>query len=96
MPRWASRLTLIVNATKIERLQDISETDAMAEGVERAPAGTQQSNVGQVTAYTFRTGFVRLWGELHGMDSWLSNPEVVCLSFRAIKANIDAAEAQAA
>lgn len=95
MPRWASRITLIVTATKIERLQDISEADAMAEGVERVAAGTEQRNVGQVTIYTFRTGFVRLWGALHGTDSWLSNPEVVALTFRPVLANIDAAEALA-
>src|SRR5579872_528511 len=33
MPRWASRLTLIVTATRIERVQEISEDDARAEGV---------------------------------------------------------------
>lgn len=35
MPRWASRLTLIVTRVKIERLQEISETEAIAEGIDR-------------------------------------------------------------
>ncbi len=96
MPRWCSRLTLTVIAVRIERLQDITETDAMAEGVQRAAAGTMDANVGQVTIYKFRTGFVRLWGELHGTESWLANPEVVAITFRVVRANIDEPEERAA
>lgn len=80
LPRWASRLTLIVTATKIERLQDISEDDARSEGVER----------GQFSEY--ETAFCAIWMKLHGENSWLENPEVVALTFTVHKHNIDAIE----
>jgi hypothetical protein len=89
MPRWASRLTLIVSATKIERLQDISEEDAKAEGV--AWESTGGAGIGSHYA-----GFCNIWTILNGINSWDANPEVVALSFRPILANIDAVEAQAA
>lgn len=83
MPRWASRLTLTVTATKIERLQDISERDAVLEGVycvrrhENDDASPTQL-------------FAMLWCNLHGDDSWNANPEVVALTFTVEKRNIDA------
>lgn len=97
MPRWASRLTLVVTATKIERLQEISAKDCLAEGI---PPITEQSfwnppipaepNLPAI----YRGAFACLWAEIHGPDSWDANPEVVALTFRVVRANIDSAEAR--
>jgi hypothetical protein len=97
MPRWASRLTLIVEAVKVERLQDISEDDAKAEGVAHYPErNCWSANVGdiQYAATSARGGFYSLWGAINGWKAWDQNPWVVAVTFRTVKANIDAAEAQ--
>ncbi len=78
MPRLASRVTLIVTATKMERLQEISAEDAEAEGVRC-----------DMSSWTFVRHFQDLWERLHGPGSWEANPEVVAISFRVVKANID-------
>lgn len=90
MPRWASRLTLVVTATKIERLQAISESDAEAEGVFRHVAEYSLDKVFRdergATAIRY---FRELWESLHGPDAWAANPEVVAISFVVHQANID-------
>jgi len=78
MPRKHSRLTLIVNAVKFERLQDINGLDALAEGI------TREEGVSP-----WRT-FLRLCNSLHGEGAWQANPEIVALSFTVIRSNIDA------
>lgn len=78
MPRWASRLTLIVEDVRIEPLQAISETHAKAEGVTLQHEGSSA-----VTAYA------TLWNLLHGAGSWEANPFVVALTFRVERGNID-------
>lgn len=89
MPRWASRITIEVEATKIERLQDISEEDAKAEGVDPAVAGWGAGDP-PLPLRSYRTGFVRLWQSLHDEESWLDNPEVVAIAASAvIQQNID-------
>lgn len=94
MPRWASRLTLIVTAVKVERLQSLSEADAQAEGIGKyasdglwtwAPPG--MSSTGWHTA---RGAFDALWTSIHGPDAWAANPWVAAITFRVVKANIDA------
>ncbi len=81
MPRALSRLTLIVTATKIEPLQEISFDDALEEGWRStAPASRRRDAI---------EWFTDLWISLHGAASWANNPEVVAISFRAVKANID-------
>ncbi len=93
MPRWASRLTLAVEGIKVERLQDISEEDAQAEG---ASQYTSQTKIlrpfNPDWKGEYRAGFMALWDSLHGPESWDANPLVVALTFRVIRANIDAKE----
>lgn len=91
MPRWCSRITLIVTATKIERLQEITKDDVISEGI------TKREGFPIADAHAgWHEPFAKLWNNLHGAGSWEANPEVVALSFRVIKSNIDAAEARAA
>lgn len=72
MPRWASRITLEVTSVRVERLQDISEDDAYAEGV-------KHSEHGGITA---RDGFRRLWESINGAGSWDTNPWVWVVEFK--------------
>ncbi len=90
MPRWASRLTLVVTATKIERLQDISESDAQAEGMPMPYIGDGDPPfTEQATTVSRRMQFRNLWKLLHGDASWDDNPEVVAFTFTVNKQNID-------
>lgn len=95
MPRWASRLTDIITAVKIERLQDISEQDAKAEGAVKAVYSEESCRWYEHNSGTYVCGFAGLWCHLHGSDSWDENPFVVAITFRVVKANIDAPEATA-
>lgn len=90
MPRWASRLTLVVTSTKIERLHDISEADAKAEGWTPRPEVSAADP--EVHRDAARDWFSDLWTDLHGVESWRSNPEVVALSFNVVRQNIDGIE----
>ncbi len=72
MPRWASRLTLEVTGIRVERLQDISEADAQAEGMLCAPRGWC-SDEGQPVSISARRAYEDLWYSIHGawLDCWV-------------------------
>lgn len=98
MPRRFSRITLDVTAVRMERLQDITEEDARAEGVEQdeetgafwGPEG--QGVCGGTTSLYGNAvmAYRALWDHLHGPGSWAANPEVVVLTFTVRLENIDA------
>lgn len=93
MPRWASRLTLVVTGVKVERLQEISREDAIAEGCESPLIGTEAPAPAHgVYLADERTSFAQLWNRLHGAGAWDANPFVVAITFAVHKANIDAME----
>jgi len=78
MPRWASRITLEITAVRVERLQEISEADAKAEGVEFQPSSVPSLTPG-------KGAYRQLWESIHGPGSWALNPWVWVISFRRIE-----------
>lgn len=89
MPRWASRLTLKVTDVRVQRLQEISEEDAKAEGV--TFDGTWWSGGNHRIKGTPkclpnpRDAYADLWTSINGPDSWDANPWCWCISFKRIK-----------
>ena len=77
MPRWASRLTLTVTDVRVQRLQDISCADAIAEGIRPA------ANSATIDCDTPdpRNAYRDLWDSLHGPGAWARNPWVAAISF---------------
>ncbi len=91
MPRWASRLTLTVTEVRAQRLQEISEADAVAEGINPSPGGWWSGAEGQAGT-TPQAAYALLWNSLHGPDAWDANPWVVAVTFTVEHRNIDTQE----
>jgi hypothetical protein len=92
LPRGASRITLEVTGVRVQRLQDISETDAQAEGIAELPLQAGQPGAwwsadpvqpalhGRTPVDAFRL----LWESIYGQGSWSDNPMVWAISFKLI------------
>jgi hypothetical protein len=94
MPRWASRLTLTVTDVRVQRLQEISEADAIAEGCEASgwrPSFADPDNTAGHENMSARDAFAALWDSLNLSRGhpWINNPWCCVVSFTAHKINID-------
>ena len=92
MPRWASRITLEITDVRVERLQCIGESDAMAEGI---PLPNEQSQFSGAwwtnydgIGHSTQSGilvFSHLWDSINAKRCpWESNPWVWAITFRRI------------
>lgn len=79
MPRWASRIDLEIVERRVERLQDISDNDCLAEGV--TPDMDIRWQSGDDTP---RGMYGELWESINGPGSWEANPWVWVISFKRI------------
>lgn len=83
MPREFSRMTLTVTDVRVQRLQDISVADAVAEGALASAAVDQFAQIHAVPMYR------AIWNGINGAGSWDANPWVVAYTFTVARGNID-------
>lgn len=101
MPRLASRIQLEIENIRVERLHDISEQDAIAEGVERWTVGMdkqpesgwwrdysytdEEAAAGYPPLLSAKDSFRTLWESINGAGSWDLNPWVWAISFKRVE-----------
>lgn len=86
MPRWACRTVLEMTEVRVERLQDISDADALAEGVSVKPDAEIAARVAGPPETGARMEYFALWESIHGAGSWAQNPWVWVIAFRKVGA----------
>lgn len=80
MPRWASRILLEIVEVRVERLNDCSEADALAEGAQH-PSLVPIVGAG----WSSRDMYARLWEHINGKGSWSANPWVWVVEFKRVQ-----------
>jgi len=92
MPKEACRIKLLIKDIRVERLLDISDSEAKAEGVESSHEyKSEEPYLHQYRDYynggfdcDARSSFITLWWEIHGPDSHLENPWLWVIEFENI------------
>ena len=83
MPRWASRITLEIVSVRVERLNEISGSDAAAEGVQFRALGSGVPLKGNIWKQNIDK-FCALWESINGAGSWDANPWVWVVEFKVV------------
>jgi hypothetical protein len=80
MPRKYSRILLEITAVRVERVRDITDADAEAEGISfmrDGPPGEQDLTAAEL--------YARLWDSIYGTASFAANPWVWVIEFKRIE-----------
>lgn len=87
MPRWASRILLEITDVRVERLREISQADAEAEGVGKLKKGFWKNYQPGWTEFqlTARGSFATLWKSIYGDESWYADPWVWVIEFKRVE-----------
>lgn len=85
MPRWDSRILLEITVIRVERLNTISQADAIAEGA--PPSHPSIDCVSQEYGFPdfSRSWFGQTWQHIYGEESWQSNPWVWVIEFKRVE-----------
>ncbi|WP_039027571.1 hypothetical protein [Pseudomonas aeruginosa] len=86
MHRHSSRILLEITAVRVECLQDISEEQALAEGVHGEPCDHARQACSDIGCWgdTAKGAFGFLWEQLNGADAWQANPWVWVVEFKRV------------
>lgn len=84
MSRDGSRITLEIVKVRVERVQDISDTDVLAEGLSPDSTGTEILTAEDYKLSPLRYKFACLWESITGRDGWNDNPWVWVIEFKKI------------
>jgi hypothetical protein len=89
-PRGLSRITLEITGVRVERLQEISEADAQAEGTPCYVCGGALNGRSEADCHCFHrkataSDYRGLWEQINGAGSWAANPWVWVVEFRGIR-----------
>lgn len=95
VPAWAVRTRLEIVSVRVERLQDITEEDAKAEGIVSRKVSSGDTRCGLQTVWglgadndwcaSATQAFQYLWESIHGPGSWDANPFVFRIQFKPVK-----------